>query len=48
MTLAARNLKVIKVLNREEFVALLKKKHKESLTRKKTAGKTGSESRSIA
>ena len=26
MTLAARNLKMIKVLNREEFVALVKKK----------------------
>ena len=47
MALAARNLKVIKVLNREKFVALVKKKHKESLTRKKTAGETGSESSSI-
>jgi hypothetical protein len=33
ITLAARNLKMIKVLNREKFVALVKKKtHKESLT----------------
>jgi hypothetical protein len=47
MVLAARNLKMIKVLNRGKFVALAKKKHKESLTRRKTAGETSSESRSI-